>query len=186
MYFVGLPEQEKMVYATRVEALRRRFGHQHCFTGVGRTKEREEPVSQGAGRQRETSGQPSLSLERLCESGKSGTPCLPNGSRRGLAVKMRRAKLSDLGNGGGNRGDPGTIYKESSPGPQTRGVRAGSVLEGHGGEARGPDGRDQGRSGTEKTVGGTPGIWPAPEGIHGMSLVPPKRALCEGVPDQRF
>ena len=26
MYFVGLPEREKMVYATRVEALRRRFG----------------------------------------------------------------------------------------------------------------------------------------------------------------
>ena len=28
MYFVGLPEQEKMVYATRVEALRRRFGQE--------------------------------------------------------------------------------------------------------------------------------------------------------------
>ena len=26
MYFVGLPEREKMAYATRVEALRRRFG----------------------------------------------------------------------------------------------------------------------------------------------------------------
>ena len=99
---------------------------------------------------------------------------------------MRRAKLSDLGNGGGNHGDPGTIYKESSPGPQTGGVRAGSVLEGHGGEARGPDGRDQGRSGTEKTLGGTLGIGPATEGRHGMSLVPPRRALREGVPDQRY
>ena len=28
MYFVGLPEQEKMVYATRVEALRCRFGQE--------------------------------------------------------------------------------------------------------------------------------------------------------------
>ena len=28
MYFVGLPEREKMVYATRVEALRRRFGQE--------------------------------------------------------------------------------------------------------------------------------------------------------------
>ena len=28
MYFVGLPEWEKMVYATRVEALRRRFGQE--------------------------------------------------------------------------------------------------------------------------------------------------------------
>ena len=65
-------------------------------------------------------------------------------------------------------------------------VRAGSVLEGHGGETRGPDGRDQGRSGTEKTVGGTPGIGPATEGRHGMSLVPPKRALREGVPDQHY
>ena len=28
MYFIGLPEREKMVYATRVEALRRRFGQE--------------------------------------------------------------------------------------------------------------------------------------------------------------
>ena len=28
MYFVGLPEREKMVYATRVETLRRRFGQE--------------------------------------------------------------------------------------------------------------------------------------------------------------
>ena len=28
MYFVGLPEREKMVYATRVEALHRRFGQE--------------------------------------------------------------------------------------------------------------------------------------------------------------
>ena len=99
---------------------------------------------------------------------------------------MRRAKLSDLGDGGGNRRDPGTIYKESSPGSQAEGVRASSVLGSDGGEARGPDGRDQGRSRAEKTVGGTPRIGPATEGRHGMSLVPPKRTLCEGVPDQRY
>ena len=93
---------------------------------------------------------------------------------------MRRAKLSDLGDGGGNRRDPGTVYKKSSPGSQTS-----SVLEGHGVEARGPDGRDQGRPGAEKTVGGTPGNGPATEGRHGMSLVPPKRTLRKGVPDQR-
>ena len=28
MYFVGLPEREKMVYTTRVEALRQRFGQE--------------------------------------------------------------------------------------------------------------------------------------------------------------
>ena len=28
MYFVGLPEREKMAYASRVEALRRRFGQE--------------------------------------------------------------------------------------------------------------------------------------------------------------
>ena len=87
---------------------------------------------------------------------------------------------------GGNRRDPGTIYKKSSLGSQAGGVPAGSVLEGHGGEARGPDGRDQGRSGAEKTVGGTPGNGPVTEGRHGMSLVPPKRTLREGVPDQRY
>ena len=40
MYFVRLPEREKLVYATRVEAFRRRFGQetdQHRFSGVGRT-----------------------------------------------------------------------------------------------------------------------------------------------------
>ena len=99
---------------------------------------------------------------------------------------MRRAKLSDLGDGGGNRRDPGTIYQESSPGSQAGGVRASPVLKGDGGEARGPDGRDQGRSRAEKTVGGTPGIGPAIEGKHGMSLVPPKRTLREGAPDQRY
>ena len=55
-------------------------------------------------------------------------------------------KLSDLGDGGGNRRDPGTIYQESSPGSQAGGVRASPVLKSDGGEARGPDGRDQGRS----------------------------------------
>ena len=59
------------------------------------------------------------------------------------------------------------------------------MLEGYGGEARGPDGRDQGRPGAEKTVGGTPGNGPAREGRHGMSLVPPKRTLREGAPNQR-
>ena len=67
MYFVGLPEREKMVYATRVEALRRQFG-QETDT--------------------------SIALQELA----------------GSAVEVRRAKLSDLGNGGGNRRDPGTMY----------------------------------------------------------------------------
>ena len=75
--------------------------------------------------------------------------------------------------------------KKSSPGSQAGGVRTGSVLEGHGGEARGPDGRDQGQPGAEKTVGGTLGKGPATEGRHGMSLMPPKRTLREEVPDQR-
>ena len=107
------------------------------------------------------------------------TPCLPNGSRRGPAVEVRRAKLTDLGNGSVNRRDPGTIYKESSPGSQTRGVRAGSILEGHGREARGPDGRDQGRSGAEKTVGGTPVE-------SGRRRKADMECHCEGVPDQRY
>ena len=88
--------------------------------------------------------QPGLSLERPCESGESGTPRFPNGSRRGSTIEVRRAKLSDFGDGGGNRRDPRTIYKESSPGSQAGGVPASSVLKSDGGEARGPDGRDQG------------------------------------------
>ena len=37
-----------------------------------------------------------------------------------------------------------------------------------------------------KTVGGTPGIGPATEGRHGMSLVPPKMTFREGMSDQRY
>ena len=90
--------------------------------------------------------QPGLSLERLCESGESGTPRFPNGSRRGSTIEVYRAKLSDLGDGGGDRRDPGTIHQEGSPGSQAGGVLAGPVLKSDGGEARYPDGRDQGRS----------------------------------------
>ena len=92
---------------------------------------------------------------------------------------MHRAKLSDLGDGGGNHRDPGTAYKKGRPGSQAGGVQNGSVLEGHGGEARGPDGRDQGRPVAEKTVGGTPGNGLATKGRHRMSLVPPKKTLRE-------
>ena len=35
-------------------------------------------------------------------------------------------------------------------------------------------------------MGGTPGIGPATEGRHGMSLVPPKRTFREGMSDQRY
>ena len=57
MYFVGLQEREKMAYATRVEALRRRFG-QETDTSIALQElaglreepvQREEPVRQGAG-----------------------------------------------------------------------------------------------------------------------------------------
>ena len=34
MYVVGLPEREKMAYATRVEALRRRFGQESDTNGL--------------------------------------------------------------------------------------------------------------------------------------------------------
>ena len=59
---------------------------------------------------------------------------------------MCRAKLSDLGDGGIDRRDPGMIHQEGSPGSQAGGVQAGPVLKSDGGEVRGPDGRDQGRS----------------------------------------
>ena len=41
MYFVGLPEREKMAYATRVEALRRRFG-QETDTSRGKNQSAKE------------------------------------------------------------------------------------------------------------------------------------------------
>ena len=70
--------------------------------------------------------------------------------------------------------------KKGRPGSQTGGVRNSTVPEGHGGETRDPDGRDQGRLGTKKTVGGLSGNGPATEGGYGMSLGPLKRTLREG------
>ena len=47
---------------------------------------------------------------------------------------MCRAELSDFGDGGGNRGDTGTIHQEGGTGPQARGVRHGFPVENDGGE----------------------------------------------------
>ena len=170
MYFVGLPEREKMVYATRGEALCRRFG-QETDTSIA--------LQELAGLRRGKN----QSAKELADSARR---LASRAYHSNDYASQEKAKLSDLGNGGENRRDPGTIYKKSSPGSQAGGVRAGSVLEDHGREARGPGGRDQGRSGAEKTVGGTPGNGPATEGRHGMSLVPSKRTLHKGVPDQRY
>ena len=78
-----------------------------------------------------------LSLERLRKPGESGTPRFPNSSRRGSTIEVRRADLSDLGDGGGDRRDPGTIHQE--------GVRYGPALKSDGGKTRGPDGGIQGQ-----------------------------------------
>ena len=51
--------------------------------------------------------------ERLCESGESGTPRFPNGSRRGSTIEVCRAELSDLGDGGGDHRDPGRYTKKA-------------------------------------------------------------------------
>ena len=67
------------------------------------------------------SDQPGLSLERLCESGEGGATCFPFGGGRGSAVEVRQLKLSDLGDGGGNRRDPGKVYKKGRPGSQAGG-----------------------------------------------------------------
>ena len=66
---------------------------------------------------------------------KAALHAFPNSSWRASAVEVRRAKLSDLGDGGGNHRAPGTVYTKSNPGSQAGGVRTGSVLEGHGEEA---------------------------------------------------
>ena len=88
-------------------------------------------------------------LDRVDKStifGMQGTPRFPNGSRRGSTIEVCRAELSDLGDGSGDRRDPGTMHQEGSPGTQAGGVRAGPVLKSDGGKARGPDGGNQGRS----------------------------------------
>ena len=83
MYFVGLPEREKMAYVTRVEALRRRFG-QETDTSIALQELaglRKESVRQGTSRQCEAVGQPGLSFQRLRQPGESGAPRVPDGRR---------------------------------------------------------------------------------------------------------
>ena len=77
-----------------------------------------------------------------------------------------------------------TLYQEGRPDSQAGGVRCSILPEDDGRETRGPDGRDQGRSGTMKTGGSSPGNGPATESGHGMPLVSPERTLREGVPNQ--
>ena len=112
MYFVGLPEREKMAYATRVEALRRWFGQEtdtsialQELAGLRRGKNQSaKELADGA--------------RRLCKPGESATPRFPNGSRRRSTIEVRQAELSDHGDGGGDRRYPGTIHQEGSPGSQ--------------------------------------------------------------------
>ena len=115
MYFVGLPEREKMAYATRVEALRRRYG-QETDTSIalqelaGLRREKNQSAKELADSARRLASRAYYSNDYLCQPGQSSAPSFPNGSRRGPTVEVRRAELSDLGDGGGNRRDPGTIH----------------------------------------------------------------------------
>ena len=61
-------------------------------------------------------------------------------------------------------------------------VQNSSVLEGHGGEARGPDGRDQGRPGAENTVGGTLGNGPQRKADMDCHLCHQKRKFVRECP----
>ena len=45
-----------------------------------------------------------------------------------MTMQVCRAELSDLGDGGGDRRDPGTIHQEGSPGSQAGGVRTGPAM----------------------------------------------------------
>ena len=123
----------------RASSVRTGNRHQHRSTRVGRTQEREEPRSwpivQGL-----------WPAEPITRTGEGSAARVPQGGGRGSAVEVCRAGL-DLGDGGRNRRDPGTIYHKGRPGPEAGGVRNSIVPEGHGREAQGPDGRDQGRSG---------------------------------------
>ena len=109
MYFVGLPELEKMAYATRVEALRRRFGQGtdtsialQELAGLRRGKNQSaKELADSARRLASRAYYPTITqARRKRRSTRSRRP----------TIKVRRAELSDLGDGGGNRGDTGTIH----------------------------------------------------------------------------
>ena len=113
MYFVGLPEREKMAYATRVEALQRRFG-QETDTSIalqelaGLRRGKNQSAKELADSARRLASRAYHSNDYA-----SGTSRFPNGSRRGSTIEVRRAELSDLGDAGGNRRDPGTIHQDT-------------------------------------------------------------------------
>ena len=136
-----------MAYATRMEALRRRF-RQETDTSIalqelaGLRRGKSQSAKELADSARRLASRAYHSNDYASQE----KAALPNSSRRGSTIEVRRAELSDLGDGGGDRRDPGTIHQEGSPGSQAGGVRYGPALKSDGGKARGPDGGNQGRS----------------------------------------
>ena len=183
MYFVGLPEREKMMYATRVEALRRRFG-QETDTSIaleelaGFRRGKNQSAKELADSARRLASRAYHSNDYASQE-KVPLHAFQTAVGEDLKLKCAERSCRTL------EMAVETVEIQERYTKKAGGVRNSTVLEGHGGEARGPDVRDQGRLGAEKTVGSTPGNGPATEGRHGMSLVPPKRTLRDGVPDQR-
>ena len=134
MYFVGLPEREKMAYATRVEALRRRFG-QETDTSIalqelaGLRRGKNQSAKELADSARRLASRAYHSNDYASQE----KAALPDGRRRGPTTEVCRAELPHFGNGGGDSGDTGTI-QEGGTGPQARGVRHGVAAENDGGE----------------------------------------------------
>ena len=100
-----------MVYPARAEALRWRFG-QETDTSIalqelaGLKRGRNQSAKELADSARRLAS-------RAYYSRKGEAPRIPDGGRRGASAEVCRARMHDPGDGGGDRGNTGTIYKKS-------------------------------------------------------------------------
>ena len=142
MYFLGLPEWEQMAYATRVEALRRRFGQEKDTSialqelaglRIGKNQSAKE-LADSARRQASRA----YHSNDYASQEKAALHSFQTAVGEILQVKCAERSCRTL--------EMAVKTVDIQERYTKKAVRAGPVLKSNGGEARGPDGRDQGRS----------------------------------------
>ena len=189
IYFVGLPEREKMAYTTRVEALWCRFGQEtdtsialQELAGLRRGKNQSAKeladsarrLASRAYQSNDYSSQEKAALHVFQTAvGEDLQLKCAERSCRTLEMAVETVEIQE-------RYTKKAVWalkqEESIMALHLKAM--GEKLEALMGEIK--NDRPAG------AVGGTPVIGPATKGRHGMSLVPPKRPFRERMPDQRY
>ena len=186
MYFVGLPEREKMAYATRVEALRRRFGQEtdtsialQELAGLRRGKNQSAKELADSARRlasrayhsNDYASQEKAALHAFQTAvGEDLQLKCAERSCRTLEMAMETVEIQERYT---KKAVRALKQEESDMALQLKTM--GEKLETLMGEIK--DDRDE-------AVGGTARIGPATKGGHGVSLLPSEGPFREGMPDQ--